>query len=163
MSSICCSGVLWSCWVQCLYEPFASRLMTWQPVSAIQSTLLLWSTKPKTSMRSRYPACSAKRQMPVTASFSPSETRAEATSRRSTFTFSNNRRAIISFSCGRKLTPLVCSPSRSVESMISMRDFILFSDSMFYGSFQRPPPCRGSVRGSRHRRDHSSSNASYNH
>ena len=38
--------------------------------------------------------------------------------------------AIINFSWGRKLTPLVCSPSRSVQSMISislMRELSLFA------------------------------------
>src|SRR5574344_369252 len=58
--------------------------------------------------------------MLFTASFSPSDTRADATSMRSTFMSISSMRAIISFSCGTKLTLLVCSPSRSVVSMISI-------------------------------------------
>src|SRR5690606_660873 len=46
--------------------------------------------------------------------------RAEAISILSTFTSVSSRRAMVSFSDGEKETPLVCSPSRRVVSMISI-------------------------------------------
>ena len=121
MSSMCCAGCLCSCWVQCFSEPFASRLMVLQPHSATQSTLFPPSMNPSTSTRSSLSILAAKLQIMPTASRSPSDTRADATSMRSTFRSLSSMRAMMSFSWGRKLTPLVCSPSRSVESMISTK------------------------------------------
>src|SRR5438477_6944159 len=57
----------------------------------------------------------------LTARSSPSLTRAEATSIRSTFTASSSRRAMVRFSSGIIEMPSACSPSRSVVSMISIR------------------------------------------
>ncbi len=57
--------------------------------------------------------------MARTACCSPCETRAEAISMRLTCSSSSNSRAMESFSRALKETPEVCSPSRSVVSMIS--------------------------------------------
>ena len=57
--------------------------------------------------------------MASTAFRSPSETRAEAISIRSTRNSSNNSLANVSFSEVEKETPEVCSPSRRVVSIIS--------------------------------------------
>ena len=65
-------------------------------------------------------------QIMLMASFSPSLTRAEPASIRSTLRSWSSMRAIISFSCGRNETPLVCSPSRSVESNISTKLVSIF-------------------------------------
>ena len=56
-----------------------------------------------------------------TARRSPSLTRADATSMRSTLTVSSRRCAIVRFSSGIIEMPSACSPSRSVVSMISIR------------------------------------------
>ena len=94
--------------------------MTRPPQSLIQRSDTPLSTKPSTSTASSMLWRSAHWQMSVTACFSPSLTRAEATSMRSTFTSRSSFFAICSFSCGTNDTPLVCSPSRRVVSMISI-------------------------------------------
>ena len=122
ISAACSSSVLPSCPSQWRREPLQRRLMVRAPARSIQSRLLPLSTKPSTSTRSSRPLLSAHRVMRCTASSSPSLTRAEATSTRSTWSSSSSALHISSFSCGMKLTPLVCSPSRRVVSMISMGD-----------------------------------------
>ena len=72
--------------------------------------------KPRTSTRSASPTPWAQSMIWETASSSPAETRAEATSMRSTRTASSRTLAMLSFSSGEKETPWVCSPSRSVVS-----------------------------------------------
>ena len=94
--------------------------MTRQPVACIQSTDVCPSTNPSTSTLGSILRRAAQSHIIFTASNSPSDTRAEATSTRSAFKSSSSKRAIISFSWGTKDTPLVCSPSRSVVSMISI-------------------------------------------
>jgi len=59
-----------------------------------------------------------------TPSSSPSATRAEAISSRSTFSSLTRRRAIFFFSWAVKETPFVCSPSRRVVSMISIMGMV---------------------------------------
>ena len=120
ISAKCSSGVLCNCCVQCFNEPLHRRLITRQPVRCIQSTEVWPSTNPSTSTLWSRLRRASQSQIIFTASNSPSDTRAEATSTRSTFKSSNSKRAIISFSWGTKDTPLVCSPSRSVVSMISI-------------------------------------------
>ena len=63
--------------------------------------------------RNRRSSCTARR--------SPSLTRAEATSMRSTLTVSSRRCAMVRFSSGIIEMPSACSPSRSVVSMTSIR------------------------------------------
>ena len=120
MSKMCSGAVLPSCCMQCFSEPFDSRFITFPPHPLIQSIDLPLSTKPSTSTLSSISAICAYLQIIFTASRSPSETRADATSILSTLTSRKSIRANMSFSCGTKDTPLVCSPSRSVESIISI-------------------------------------------
>jgi len=119
MSAICCSGVLRSCSVTCLYEPLHKRLSTWHPADSIQLSEVSPSTKPSTSSLSICLVRLAIDAMCFTASNSPSETRAEAISIRLTPS-SNSACAILSFSCAANETPVVCSPSRRVVSIISI-------------------------------------------
>ena len=149
---MCSSSVLPSCSSQWRRDPLHSRFRQRHPVSYIQSTDWCPSTKPSTSTLSNRPARRAHRQMFFTESRSPSLTRADATSMRSIFKSCNNARAMTNFSWGMKLTPLVCSPSRSVVSMIST---FLSSGSPMLLSY------RCSQAGSRCRRGHSLDNTSY--
>ena len=119
MSARCSSGVFLSCMVTWRSEPLVSKLSTRPPALVIQSMETPLSTKPNTSTLSMSPLSSAHRQMDSTALRSPSLTRADATSMRSTPTSSRSCRAMVSFSLALKLTPAVCSPSRSVVSRIS--------------------------------------------
>ena len=80
-------------------------------------------------------------------------------SSRSTFRSCNSARAIINFSCGTKLTPLVCSPSRKVVSMISIFTGFAFILSKRYDA-PNPLSFLCFPTGSRYRRAHSSNNIS---
>ena len=66
------------------------------------------------------PALFAQSVIALTALNSPSETLADATSILSTFKSSNNNFAMVNFSEEGNETPDVCSPSRSVVSIISI-------------------------------------------
>ena len=120
ISAKCSSGDLPSCSRQCFSEPLQSRLMTLPPTSVIQLTDTPSSTNPRISMASSSFFFFAHEQILRTESFSPEDTRAEATSMRGTRSSRSMLRAILSFSEGEKLTPEVCSPSRRVVSKISM-------------------------------------------
>ena len=142
MSARCSSGDFFSWCRQCLSEPLQSRLMHCPPHARIQSTEVVWSTNPNTSTRDSMPALRAHLQMSDTARFSPSDTRAEATSMRSTLSSCRSRRAMSSFSWGMNDTPLVCSPSRSVVSMISIFRRSGLPMLQFSGGFQAESRCR---------------------
>src|SRR5690606_26252750 len=87
---------------------------------SIQVSDLPPSTNERTSMRSRCPLSAAQLATALTQSNSPCETRAEAISTRSTCSSSKSNCAMVSFSETENDTPDVCSPSRSVVSMISI-------------------------------------------
>src|SRR5690606_23141747 len=90
------------------------------PACCIQVSDLPPSTNERTSIRSRWPLSAAQAAMAFTQSNSPCETRADAISTRSTCSSSNSSCAMVSFSETENDTPDVCSPSRSVVSMISI-------------------------------------------
>ena len=118
MSSMCCSGVFLSCWVTCLNDPLQSKLMTLPPASLIQLREMSPSTKPRISTLWPYPRSFAQDRIFFAPWNSPADTLAEATSIRSTPTSSNKMRATLTFSVSLNATPDVCSPSRSVVSMM---------------------------------------------
>src|SRR5574344_2102126 len=134
MSLRCCWGVLRSCSVTCLSEPLQSRLSTLQPAFSNQPMETPLSMKPRTSTLSSKSWALAQAAMRFTASNSPLETLAEATSTLSTCSSSSNKRTMLNFSWLAKETPEVCSPSLRVVSSTSMR--VLFSILMGQSGFK---------------------------
>ena len=111
----CCSSVLRSWSRQCFSLPLVSRLMTLPPVDDPVDAAG-WSTKPSTSTRSETFLLRPTVDQ-ATASFSPLDTQADATSIRSTRSDFSKAWAMFTFSSGVNETPWVCSPSRRVVSM----------------------------------------------
>ena len=130
-SSMCSSGVFFNCPRQCFSLPLQSRLMTFPPASRTHSADSPLSTKPSTSTFSICPFFPAQSQMRLSVSNSPDDTRADVTSTRGIWSSSTSSLNILSFSLLVKLTPEVCSPSRRVVSIISMRGYLI--DCKFIG------------------------------
>ena len=100
MSATCCAGVLRSCVVRCLSDPFASTFITFPPRSAIQPADASPSVYPRISTRSAAACATAHRKTVSAPSRSPALTCALAISMRSTPTSSSTNWAMESFSSG---------------------------------------------------------------
>ena len=116
----CCSGVCFNWYFKWFNDPLVNRFWTFAPASIIHWIETPLSTKVKISTRSRRFTSLAHFVMLFTALNSPSDTRAEATSIRSTFSSPSRSFASVSFSEDENDTPDVCSPSRRVVSIISI-------------------------------------------
>ena len=121
MSAICSSGVFFSCSLQWRNDPLHKRLMAFPPASLIQRMEIPLSINPRISILSMKFCLLAQEHTWFTDRNSPSDTRADAISIRSTCNSVSSRRAILNFSWGANETPEVCSPSRKVVSNISIR------------------------------------------
>ena len=97
-----------------------NKFWTFAPAFIIQLIDFPSSTKVNTSIFSKQLCSEAQEVIFFTASNSPSDTLAEATSKRSTSNSSKSNFAIVNFSETENDTPDVCSPSRSVVSIISI-------------------------------------------
>ena len=120
ISAMCSCTVFLSWKVQCFSEPLQRRFITRAPHERIHSIEAPLSRNPSTSILSMCPRLRAQSHSWVAISYSPDETRADAISMRGSFRSSRSSRAILIFSCRAKETPEVCSPSRSVVSIISI-------------------------------------------
>ena len=106
-------------------EPLARRFWTFAPVFFIHSIEIPLSRKDRISTLSTKFSDFAQSIIFETALNSPLETRADATSILSTFNSFKSSFDIVSFSYSENDIPDVCSPSRSVVSIISI--FFLFT------------------------------------
>lgn len=97
MSAICSSGVFFSCSLQWRNDPLHKRLMVFPPASLIQRMEIPLSINPRISILSMKFCLLAQEHTWFTDRNSPSDTRADAISIRSTCNSVSSRRAILNF------------------------------------------------------------------